>query len=214
MSARPGAARNDRSRAGSNATMEWMQWVTAHVAYLGMPAFIALLLVLYVLPVPSWPLAIAAGALFGFAEGLALVGTIAYLGSLAAFEIARHALRRPVKDAAKKHPRVKALEESMREGGWKAVALMQLSPAMPFGLQNYFLGASSVRTRDYLLGTALGVLPKTVIAVLAGASGRRIAALQGPARWAILVAGVAATIVLTQWMARLAKRRLEHRASA
>jgi len=194
--------------------MEWLQGLDAHVAGLGMPAFVLLLLVLYVLPIPSWPLTIAAGALFGFGEGFALVGTTAYAGSIAAFEIARHVLRRRVKDVEKKHPRVKALEESMREGGWKAVALMQLSPAMPFGLQNYFLGASSVRTRDYLAGTALGVLPKTVVAVLAGASGRRIAALQGPTRWAILAAGLVATIVLTQWMARLAKRRLGRRASA
>ena len=194
--------------------MEWMQWITAHVDSLGMPAFVALLLVLYVLPVPSWPLTIAAGALFGFTEGLAIVASVAYVGSLVAFEIARHALRRPVNDVADKHPRVKALEESMREGGWKAVALLQLSPAMPLGLQNYFLGASTVHTRDYLLGTALGLGPKTVVAVLAGASGRRIAGLHGPMRWTVLAAGIAATIVLTQWMARLAKRRLEGRAPA
>ena len=193
--------------------MEWLQSLASHMAYLGLPAFVVLMLALYVLPVPTWPLTIAAGALFGFWEGLAIAGTVAYVGSIAAFEIARHALRGPVKDVAKKHPRVKALEDAMREGGWKAVALMQLSPVMPFGLQNYFLGASKVLTRDYLVGTALGLGPKTLVAVLAGASSRRIATLQGPARWAVLAVGLVATVVLTQLMARLAKRRLRGPAS-
>lgn len=197
----------------SKRSMEWLASIDAHVASLGLPAFVVVLLVLYVLPVPSWPVTLAAGALFGFAEGLAIVASVAYAGSIAAFEIARHALRRPVKDVAQKHPRVKALEDSMRDGGWKAVALLQLSPAMPLGLQNYFLGASKVHTRDFLVGTAIGVLPKTVVAVLAGASGRRIAQLQGTARWAILAAGLVATVVLMQWMARLAKRHLHRDAS-
>ena len=188
--------------------MEWLQSLASHVAGMGLPAFVVIYLVLCVLPAPSWPLTLAAGAIFGFAEGFAIVGTLSYAGSLIAFEIARHALRGKVKEAARKHRRVKALEEALRDGGWKAVTLLQLSPVMPFGLQNYFLGASKVRMRDFLAGTALGIGPKSVVAVLAGASSRRLAELQGAARWTILAVGIAATIVLTRWMTRLAQRHL------
>ena len=61
--------------------MEWLQSLASHVAYLGLPAFVVLMLVLYVLPVPTWPLTIAAGALFGFWEGLGRSAIDAVRGS-------------------------------------------------------------------------------------------------------------------------------------
>jgi uncharacterized membrane protein YdjX (TVP38/TMEM64 family) len=188
--------------------MEALQSLAGHVAHMGLPLFVAIYLLASMLPVPTWPLTVGAGAVLGFGEGLVLVLLTSSGGSIAAFLLARYALRRPVRKIVDEHPRVRSIDRALADGGWRAVALLQMSPAMPFGVQNYVLGASRVRLGPYVAGTVIGILPSATMYVLAGASGRRIANLSGPAKWALLAAGVVATFAFTAWMARLAKRRL------
>ncbi len=46
----------------------------------------------------------------------------------------------------------------------------RLIPVLPFGLLNYTFGATRVRLGAFVVGTALGILPNTVLNVLLGAS--------------------------------------------
>jgi uncharacterized membrane protein YdjX (TVP38/TMEM64 family) len=188
--------------------MEWLQSFAGHAEHLGIPLFVAAALVASMLPVPTWPLTVAAGVIFGFTGGLPLVVLTSWGGSLAAFLLARHVLRRPVRKMVDKHPRLESLDKALADGGWRAVTLLQMSPAMPFGVQNYLLGASRVRLVPFLVGTGLGILPSASMYVLAGSSGRMIADLSGPSKWILLAAGVTATFAFTAWMGRLAKRHL------
>jgi uncharacterized membrane protein YdjX (TVP38/TMEM64 family) len=188
--------------------MEWLQSLVGQVEQFGVPLFMGAYLVATLLPLPTWPLTVAAGVLFGPVRGVAIIAAVSLLGSVAAFGLSRYALRGPVRRAIDRRPRIRAVDRALRDGGWKAVALLQLSPLMPFGMQNYFLGASRVAWIPYLVGTVIGTLPSSAVYVLAGASGRRIAALDGPAKWSLLAVGVIATLALTAWVGRLAKRRL------
>jgi uncharacterized membrane protein YdjX (TVP38/TMEM64 family) len=188
--------------------MEWLQSLASHVEQLGIPLFIAISLAASMLPLPTWPLTVAAGVIFGFAQGLPLVLLTSWGGSVAAFVLARYVLHRRVSHVVHRHPRLDSLDKALADGGWRAVALLQMSPAMPFGVQNYLLGASRVRIGPFMAGTLLGILPSACMYVLAGASGRTIANLSGPSKWALLAAGVVGTFVLTAWMGRLAKRHL------
>jgi uncharacterized membrane protein YdjX (TVP38/TMEM64 family) len=188
--------------------MEWLQSLSSSVAQMGLPLFIAAYVVASMLPIPTWPLTVGAGVLLGFEEGLAVVALTATTGSIAAFLIARYWLRRPVRKVVDDHPRIRSLDHALADGGWRAVMLVQMSPAMPFGIQNYLLGASRVRLVPYIVGTIVGILPSATMYVLAGSSGRHIANLDGPSKWALLAAGVVATLAFSMWMGRLAKRHL------
>lgn len=188
--------------------MEWLQHLSEHVTQYGVAAFVLLYLVVATLPVPRWPLTVAAGAAFGFVKGVALALVVSFVGAAGAFLASRYLLRQGVQKMVKRRPKLKAVDEALREGGWKAVALLQMSPAVPFGLQNYFLGASKVKLRAYLIGTAITGLPSTLIYVGAGAGGRRLHGMDSGMKWLGLAAGIAVTIAFSLWISRLAKRRL------
>jgi uncharacterized membrane protein YdjX (TVP38/TMEM64 family) len=188
--------------------MDWANGIVEHVTHLGVPVFLLLYLIVNMVPMPSWPFTVAAGAWFGFVRGVALALAMNFAGSVCAFLLSRYVLKGSVQKLVTRHPKLKAVDSAMREGGWKAVWLLQMSPAVPFGLQNYFLGASKVTMRSYLIGTAISGLPSAVIYVGIGAGARFVTTLDSRWKWAGLGAGILATVVLSYWMSRIIKRRL------
>jgi uncharacterized membrane protein YdjX (TVP38/TMEM64 family) len=133
-------------------------------------AYLALHVVLTLVPVPKNLLAGIAGVLFGLPVGVVL----SYVGSLASavvtFAVARRIGREAV--ASLTGPRVRRVEEMLHEQGLVAVLLARLSP-VPFTIVNYGSGVSPITWRDYLVGTAIGVIPGTVGYVALGASAGR-----------------------------------------
>jgi uncharacterized membrane protein YdjX (TVP38/TMEM64 family) len=188
--------------------MEWLQDLAEHATSYGVVAFVLLYLLVATLPVPRWPLTVAAGAAFGFVKGVALALIVSFMGAVCAFFVSRYLVRQSVQKMVEKRPKLKAVDEALRDAGWKAVALLQMSPAVPFGLQNYFLGASRVKLRSYLIGTAITGVPSTLIYVGAGAGGRMLSSFDSGMKWVGLGVGLAVTIGLSWWISRLAKRRL------
>jgi uncharacterized membrane protein YdjX (TVP38/TMEM64 family) len=91
--------------------------------------------------------------------------------------------------------------------GWRFVFLLRISPVMPFAVTSYALGASCVTMTNYMIGT-LGALPALFGYVIVGTLARAgfAAATQGTdiVRWLIIGAGLAATILLTWRIGRLA----------
>jgi uncharacterized membrane protein YdjX (TVP38/TMEM64 family) len=63
----------------------------------------------------------------------------------------------------------------------------------------------------YVLASALGMLPGTVLYVYLGAAGRAAAGgeSRSPAEWILLGAGLLATLVVTVILTRTARRHLE-----
>ena len=85
---------------------------------------------------------------------------------------------------------------------------MAWSIALSFGLQNYFLGASRVKLRQYMIGTAITGLPSTLIYVGIGAGSRFVSGFDSRMKWAGLAVGIAVTIAFSVWINRMAKKRL------
>ena len=166
--------------------------------------FVATLLLL-----PTTPFTLAAGALFGFGPGLAAVVAAQLAASAAAFLLGRHGLGDPMHRRLERHPRLQAVRDAMQDEGWKGVALFQLSPILPFGLQNYFLGASRVDARAFAIGTATANLPLDILFVFAGAQGRAVLGDGGAESWALVVLGIGAALLLSWRVARQASRRLQ-----
>jgi uncharacterized membrane protein YdjX (TVP38/TMEM64 family) len=96
----------------------------------------------------------------------------------------------------------------LRSEGWRAVALLRLSPVIPFAVKSYLFGVSRVRMRDYVIGTFLGKLPGTIVLTSLGTTGRAAMDLSGRARWSLIAAGIAATLAVSWLVGRAARRRL------
>jgi uncharacterized membrane protein YdjX (TVP38/TMEM64 family) len=96
---------------------------------------------------------------------------------------------------------------AMARQGVLAMALVRNLPVAPFGLVNLIAGASHIHFRDYLLGTALGMLPGVLAITLLGDSLGRL--IRQPSWTNVLLAlAVIGCILLAAWWLR---RRLAQR---
>ncbi|MBI2431412.1 MAG: VTT domain-containing protein [Candidatus Hydrogenedentes bacterium] len=179
-------------------------------------AFVGTYLVVTVFMLPAWPLSVAAGALFGLFAGTAAVATGATLGMAATFLIGRYLARPAVERKFRQYPRFTAIDRAVGEGGWKIVALLRLSPAVPFNLQNYLYGLTAIRLWPCILASAVAILPGTFMYVYLGYAGHAglsaVSAAQserGMGQWALLVIGLLATIVVTIYVTKLARRAIQ-----
>ncbi|MPR00552.1 TVP38/TMEM64 family protein [Modestobacter sp. I12A-02628] len=119
-------------------------------------------------PVPRSALSLLAGVLAGFGGGLVIALVSGMLGALAGFLLARALGRDAVTRLA--GPRLARADAAIAAHGVLAVALGRLVPVTPFTLVNYAAGLSGTPLRSYLLGTAIGLVPGTVLQVALGAS--------------------------------------------
>ena len=141
----------------------------AHAGAVGPVVFVAAYAAVTLLPVPKNVLSVAAGALFGFGPGTALVWLAAMLGAVAAFAVARAVDPGALSWVVGRHrDRVIGV---LHRYGLASVLVARLLPVAPFTAVNYVGGMSPVRRRDFVLGTAVGILPGTVVYVAVGAYG-------------------------------------------
>jgi len=190
-----------------------LQRKVARMGVLGGVVFALVYVVAALLFVPGSVLTIAAGVVFGLGWGTLVVSVASTATAAAAFLIARHVARARVEKMARRHDRFGAIDRAIRAGGWKVVALLRLSPVVPFSLSNYLYGLTAVRFWPYLLASWATMLPGTLLYVSLGAAGRAAASAgKGEQRsrweWALLAAGVVATVVVTVLLSRAARREL------
>ena len=115
---------------------------------------------------PKPVLATAAGLLFGVGWGSALAIAGFTAGAMIAFGIARGLGRDAIKGWLGE--RLHTLEQVFARRGVEATLVIRLLPIVPFTLANYGAGVTAVRGRDFALGTALGLVPSTVLAAVLG----------------------------------------------
>ncbi len=130
--------------------------------------FVVLYVILTVALVPGTIPSLAAGALFGPVWGTLLTLTGATLGAVAAFETAR-ALGRERLRARLGH-RTDTADRWVSTRGLLGVITLRLIPVVPFNVLNYAFGLSTVKRRNHVIGTAIGIVPGTVAFVALGSS--------------------------------------------
>ena len=172
--------------------------------------FIILYVVGAVLFVPGSVLTIGAGVLFGLLWGSVYVSIGATIGATAAFLIGRYLARDWVRRQLESNRKFNAIDRAVGREGWKIVLMTRLSPVFPFNLLNYAFGLTAVTLRDYLLATWIGIMPGSVLYVYIGSLGGSLASSSGqsPARWAVRIIGLAATLGVAIYAGRLASRAL------
>lgn len=196
---------------------EAMQWIRAQGA-LGPLLFVLLYVVACVALVPGSLLTLGAGAVFGPLPGFAWVTLGANAGACASFLLGRSVAREAVARRVGRDPRLAAVDAAVAREGWKAVALLRLSPVLPFNLLNYALGLTRVGLRDYLIGSFFGMMPATLLYTWLGAAlgegllrGETPRAARSPAEWALYGLGLLATVAVTVLLTRTARRALAQR---
>lgn len=137
----------------------------------GPVVYVALHVLLTLVPVSKNLLAGVAGALFGLVGGIALSWVASMISAVVTFAIARRLGRTAV--ASMTGPRIDRVEEIMRQQGLLAVIIARVTPVIPFTIVNYGAGITAVTSRDFVLGTAIGILPGTVGYAALGASAGR-----------------------------------------
>ena len=180
--------------------------------------FLWLYVVATVFFLPGSILTLGAGAVFGLVRGFLVVSASATLGATAAFLIGRYVARGLVARKVERHPKFKAIDDAVAREGWKIVALLRLSPVVPFNVLNYAFGLTRVPLRHYVIASWIGMMPGTLMYVYLGSIAGDLAgaglgrAHRTPAEWALYGVGLAATIAVTIFVTRLARRALDSRA--
>ena len=182
-------------------------WVAAAVAQL----LIALCGVL-----PASVGALTAGMAFGIGKGFVLSGSATLLAAVVGFSFSRAIFRPLFSAAVARRPRIHQLDLAVSQDGWRLVALLRISPIMPFAMTSYALGLTSLSLRDYMLGS-LAALPAllgyVVLGTLTSAGLASISSGESqPLQLGLLAFAIAATALLTLRLARILRMvvRLPH----
>lgn len=164
-----------------------------------------------VLFVPGSILTVTAGAIFGLWTGFLTTWLGSTIAAMSAFLAGRYVARQKVVDIARRYPKFDAIDRAVGEGGWKIVALVRMSPVVPFNLQNYFYGLTRIRFWPCFFATWFGMIPGTFLFVYIGHIAGAVVAGERERtvwEWIMLVVGLLATAVVTAYVTLLAKRQL------
>src|SRR5439155_1598399 len=136
------------------------------------------------------------------------------VGPAAAFPLGRTPARDAIAARIGTSPRFAAIDRAVGREGLRIVLLVRLSPVFPFNLLNYAFGLTRVTLRDYLIGSLVGMLPGTVMYVYLGSlvtSFTELAAGRpsgGALQQAFYFGGLVATVAVTLYVTRVARRAL------
>ena len=116
---------------------------------------------------PSTPLNLTGGAIFGIWWGTIWTTVAALVAAISAFIFTRTIGRNFI--AQKLAGRGNAIDAEIRQGGLFYIFAVRLLPIIPYGIVNFAAGLTSIRIKDYFLGTLLGTLPGVLPFVMMGA---------------------------------------------
>jgi uncharacterized membrane protein YdjX (TVP38/TMEM64 family) len=182
-------------------------------------AFIGLYIIATVAFLPGSILTLGAGVVFGVVWGSLYVLIGATLGATAAFLVGRYLARNWVARKIEGNKKFAAIDRAVGKEGLKIVLLTRLSPVFPFNLLNYAFGITGVSLKDYFIGS-VGMIPGTIMYVYIGSLAGNLARIgtetqptNPTVQWAIRIIGFIATVAVTIYVTRIAKKALEQEVS-
>jgi uncharacterized membrane protein YdjX (TVP38/TMEM64 family) len=186
-----------------------------NLSYLGMGVYVLAYILATLVLIPASFLTLGAGAIYGLPRGSLLVSVASILAATSAFLVGRYLARDVVARAIARDARFQAIDGAVGREGWKIVGLTRLSPLFPFVILNYAFSITKVSLRDFVLASWLGMLPGTVMYVYIGASIPDVALLgtrsgeRSPIEWGFYFVGLVATIAVSLYASRLARKALQ-----
>eukprot|EP00919_Chromeraceae_sp_WS-2016_P029256 GHVR01069346.1.p1 GENE.GHVR01069346.1~~GHVR01069346.1.p1 ORF type:complete len:321 (+),score=28.07 GHVR01069346.1:29-964(+) len=140
-------------------TQIWTHWLSKS-GVLGILCVALLRMCCIMLFIPSWPVVLSSAAAFtsefgfwpGFILNIVLVFAADVVSMQMMFFIARYLLVRPMRRLMKRFTTVYWLDKAINHKGFRIALLIRLNPELTT-LGSYFLGATSIKWRDYTIGT-------------------------------------------------------------
>jgi uncharacterized membrane protein YdjX (TVP38/TMEM64 family) len=201
--------------------MDWVQGLLVELSRSGRwgPAlFIVVYVGAAITLAPSFVLTFAAGAVFGLWRGSLFSFIGASLGSSAVYALAVPLGRSRVVQWVDRDPRMAAARKAVVGRSAWIQFLLRLSPLVPYNLLNYTLALAGVRYRDFLIAL-VGMLPTTIMYAYYGkvvGDVTKVAVGVEPPRgleyYMLLVIGLAATVVATTMITKIARRAMDQAA--
>jgi uncharacterized membrane protein YdjX (TVP38/TMEM64 family) len=197
---------------------EPLGWLIARVDELGPwgpAAFVLAYVLLTSVLLPSTPVALAAGAVFGPVRGAVVVSIASAIAAALSFGVGRWLGHHHAARWIERYPKLRAIYHAMgREHGWKVVVAVRLAHAAPFGLQNYLFGMSPTRFWPYLVATWVTMLPGAIFYAYIGDEGAEAITQTGGghswlAKGAFLLVAVAALTYLTHFARRVMREQMD-----
>lgn len=121
---------------------------------------------------PDAILAIAGGLIFGLVEGSIYIIIGAFFGSTLSFYLARYYgefLRKKLKSE-----KFLNINEQVEKNGFLIIFLLRLIPLVPFDIISYSAGFSSIKYKDFIFATAIGIVPGVLVYANIGAESLNI----------------------------------------
>ena len=121
-----------------------------------------------VAPLPAMLVTAANGMIFGGFWGAAISWTGALMGALTSFYIARLAGNVILGKVIRNQKTVEFIRHAGEKKGFYVILLSRLVPFISFDLISYMAGLSGIRPWAFIVATALGMLPATIIYTFIG----------------------------------------------
>ena len=162
---------------------------------------------------PTWSLAVLGGWVFGMAGGYpaALAGFVG--GAAVGYIMGRLTARDRALDIINEHPKWNAVTDTLVHCGfWRTffiISMLRAPPNSPFALTNLVLAATRTPILPYLLGTLVGMAPRTAAYIVIGTSAEQLTgdSLDKP-MW-MIVSGIVSTIVVLVIVGVIANRAMK-----
>jgi uncharacterized membrane protein YdjX (TVP38/TMEM64 family) len=144
------------------------RWMAAESGPLALPAAVGAFALLAFVGVPQFMLIAAAVVAFGGWTGFAYswIGTM--VSSLVGFYLGRLGGARTLDRFS--GAGVRRFMDHVGRNGFLASLVVRLVPSAPFIVVNMAAGVTPMRTLDFVLGTAIGIVPKIALTAFAGNS--------------------------------------------
>lgn len=136
-------------------------WMRSFDAFAATLVYLAVYIVGTVLLIPGTVLSFTGALLFGAYLGTLWTWIGATIGATLSFLLAR-ALGRDSIDQLL-GGRLQSLENRLRDSAFTGLLVLRLIPLFPFTGLNFGCGLTSIRLRDFVLATAIGILPGTFV---------------------------------------------------
>ncbi len=196
---------------------EAAEWLRDHGDVVGIAIYIGIFAVTAGLGLlPTWAQAVIGGYAFGLVGGFggALAGFVgaSVIGYLVARVIARDRVEREIESS----PRAKAARDALvGKGGWRTfltVTLIRFPPNSPFALTNGLMASTEVPFGAYLLGTAIGMAPRTFAGVWIGTTVETMDEISMPGwmKWG----GIAVMFAVVMILGQVAQKAVEKKIAA
>jgi len=119
-------------------------------------------------PIPAFLVTAANGMVFGNFWGALISWIGALMGALISFYIARLFRNVALRKIVRNQKTVEFIRHAGEKRGFYVILLARLLPFISFDIIGYMAGLSGIRPWAFILATALGMLPATIIYTFIG----------------------------------------------